>query len=67
MPFEEGIVPFVETFEALAEVGFCGPMGVEMWADMDTTGDPLNSAIAARKLVEHLMASVWGKQPMLVN
>jgi L-ribulose-5-phosphate 3-epimerase len=67
VPFEEGIVPFVETFEALAQVGFCGPMGVEMWADMDTTGDPLNSAIAARKLVEHLMATVWGRQTMPGN
>jgi L-ribulose-5-phosphate 3-epimerase len=67
VPFEEGIVPFVETFEALAQVGFCGPMGIEMWADMDTTGDPLNSAVAARKLAEHLMTTVWGKQPMPVN
>ena len=67
VPFETGIVPFIETFEALAEVGFCGPMGIEMWADMDTTGDPLNSAIAARKLAEHLMATVWGKQPVPAN
>jgi L-ribulose-5-phosphate 3-epimerase len=63
VPFKEGIVPFVETFEALAQVGFRGPMGVEMWADMDTTGDPLDSAVAARKLVEHLMTTVWDKQP----
>jgi L-ribulose-5-phosphate 3-epimerase len=67
VPFKKGIVPFVETFEALAQIGFCGPMGVEMWADMDTTGDPLNSAIAARKLVEHLMTTVWGKQTMPAN
>jgi L-ribulose-5-phosphate 3-epimerase len=67
VPFEEGIVPFVETFEALAQIGFCGPIGIEMWADMDTTGDPLNSAIGARNLVEHLMTTVWGKQPMPVN
>jgi len=67
VPFETGIVPFVETFEALAQVGFCGPMGVEMWADMDTTGDPLNSAIAARKLVDQLMTTVWGRQPIPAN
>ena len=67
VPFEEGIVPFVETFEALAQVGFCGPMGVEMWADMDTTGNPLNSAIAARELVEHLMTTVWDKQTVPAN
>ncbi len=67
VPFEKGIVPFIETFEALAEIGFCGPMGIEMWADMDTTGDPLNSAIDARKLAEHLMTTVWGKEPMPVT
>jgi L-ribulose-5-phosphate 3-epimerase len=67
VPFETGIVPFVETFEALAQVGFCGLMGVEMWADMDTTGNPLNSVIAARELAEHLMITVWGKQPVPIN
>jgi L-ribulose-5-phosphate 3-epimerase len=67
VPFETGIVPFVETFEALAQIGFCGPMGVEMWADMDTTGDPLNSTIAARRLVAQLMTSVWGQQTTPIN
>jgi len=42
-------------------------MGVEMWADMDTTGDPLNSAIAARKLVDQLMTTVWSRQPIPAN
>ncbi len=67
VPFEQGIVPFVETFEALAQIGFCGPLGVEMWADMDTTGNPLNSAIAARRLVEHLITTVWGGQTAPAN
>jgi L-ribulose-5-phosphate 3-epimerase len=59
VPFEEGIVPFVETFQALARIGFWGPMGVEMWGQMDTRRDPLAAAIAARKLVERLTAIAW--------
>jgi L-ribulose-5-phosphate 3-epimerase len=57
--FEEGIVPFLETFQALAQIGFWGPLGVEMWADMDTSGDPLASATSARGLVEHLITRAW--------
>jgi L-ribulose-5-phosphate 3-epimerase len=59
VPFEKGIVPFVETFQSLARIGFCGLLGVEMWADMDESGDPLSSAIAARELVEHLITVAW--------
>jgi L-ribulose-5-phosphate 3-epimerase len=59
VPFETGIVPLAQTFEALARIGFSGLMGVEMWADMDTSGDPLASAVAARQLVDRLMAQAW--------
>jgi len=59
VPFETGIVPLEETFRALAQVGFWGPLGVEMWADMDSGGDPLASAIAARELVDRLVAAAW--------
>jgi L-ribulose-5-phosphate 3-epimerase len=59
VPFEEGIVPFVETFQALARIGFWGPMGVEMWGQMDARRDPLADAIAARRLVERLTAIAW--------
>jgi L-ribulose-5-phosphate 3-epimerase len=61
VPFEEGIVPFAETFKALAQVGFWGPLGVEMWADMDSGGDPLASAMAARKLVDRLVKGAWSE------
>lgn len=59
VPFETGIVPFQETFHALAQVGFWGPLGVEMWASMDEGGDPVASAVAARKLVERLVKAAW--------
>ncbi len=59
VPFEAGIVPFVETFRALAQIGFWGPLGIEIWSDMDASGDPLTSAIAARELVEHLITVAW--------
>jgi L-ribulose-5-phosphate 3-epimerase len=57
VPFEAGDVPFEETFQTLAEIGFCGPLTVEMWADMDPSGDPLSSAAAARRLVARLIGS----------
>jgi L-ribulose-5-phosphate 3-epimerase len=59
VPFESGIVPLVETFQALAQVGFWGPLGVEMWAARDESGDPLSSVTAARKLVARLVATAW--------
>ncbi len=59
VPFEEGIVPFVETFQSLARIGFCGLLGVEMWADMDESGDPVASAVSARQLVNRLIAEAW--------
>jgi L-ribulose-5-phosphate 3-epimerase len=58
VPFEEGHVPFIETFRTLAEVGFSGPMTVEMWADMDA-GDPLASVREARQLVARLATETW--------
>jgi L-ribulose-5-phosphate 3-epimerase UlaE len=34
VPFGNGIVPFQDTFRALAETGFWGLLGVEMWGQM---------------------------------
>jgi L-ribulose-5-phosphate 3-epimerase len=59
VPFEEGDVPFGETFEALAEMGFWGPLTVEMWAQMDDSGDPMNAVVAARQLVDRLVDMAW--------
>lgn len=55
IPFGTGIVPFEAVFAALARMGFCGLFTVEMWADMDLTGDPLASTAAARQFVARLM------------
>jgi L-ribulose-5-phosphate 3-epimerase len=65
VPFEKGIVPFVETFQALAQIGFCGLLAVEMWASMDASGDPLASAIAARQLVERLTSTSWANKQLI--
>jgi len=59
IPFETGIVPLTETFEALAATGFWGLLNVEMWADMDATGNPVSTAMAARDLVRRLVAHAW--------
>ncbi len=60
VPFETGIVPFHDVFKALEEMGFWGPLAVEMWADMDPDGDPFKSAVQARKLMDHLITTAWG-------
>ncbi len=67
VPFGGGIVPFAETFQALAQIGFCGPLGIEMWADMDKTGNPVNSAVAVRKFVERLMTTAWAESQAADN
>ena len=57
VPFGEGIVPFTETFRTLTQIGFSGPLGVEMWADMDKSGDPVKKAVEARNFVEQLISA----------
>lgn len=65
VPFEKGIVPFVETFQSLARIGFCGLLGVEMWADMDESGDPFASAVSARQLVDRLITEAWPESNLI--
>ena len=59
IPFEKGIVPFRETFHALAQTGFWGVLGVEMWGHMNAGEDPVAAAAAARRLVDNLVAEAW--------
>ncbi len=51
-------------FAALARIGFWGPVGVEMWSDLDASGGPLSSAIATRELVEHLITEAWAESKL---
>ncbi|MGB5843153.1 MAG: L-ribulose-5-phosphate 3-epimerase [Anaerolineales bacterium] len=57
--FESGTVPLRDVFRTLAEIGFWGPMVVEMWAHMQPGGNALEPAIQARKLVDQLISSAW--------
>lgn len=54
VPFEQGIVPFGEVFRTLAELDYSGPLTVEMWAHLDTSGDPAQAATEAHQLVSRL-------------
>jgi L-ribulose-5-phosphate 3-epimerase len=65
VPFGEGIVPFRESFQALARVGFWGMLGVEMWGKMHTGEDPVISAAAARRFVAELVSTeTWATDPL---
>lgn len=55
VPFEQGIVPFHKVFRTLAELDFSGPMVVEMWAHLDTSGDPTQAVSKARQMVSRLV------------
>jgi L-ribulose-5-phosphate 3-epimerase len=57
IPFEEGIVPFKETFQTLAEIGFWGMLGVEIWGDRHAGDNPIAAAAEAREFVESLVAA----------
>jgi L-ribulose-5-phosphate 3-epimerase len=60
VPFGAGNVRFEEAFKTLHEMNYTGPIGVEMWAQMDQTGDPLNTTIRAREFVERQIRKAWG-------
>jgi L-ribulose-5-phosphate 3-epimerase len=65
VPFGEGIVPFRESFQALASMGFWGMLGVEMWGEMHAGEDPIVSAAAARRFVAELVsAETWATDPL---
>lgn len=53
--FGKGTVPFDKVFRVLGELGFSGPCVVEMWAHLDTTGDPIKAAAEARHFVSQLI------------
>jgi L-ribulose-5-phosphate 3-epimerase len=59
VPFGEGIVPFKETFRALAQTGFWGLLGVEIWGQMHADQDPIAAVAAARSFVDDLVADAW--------
>jgi L-ribulose-5-phosphate 3-epimerase len=59
VPFEKGIVPFRETFNALVQTGFWGLIGVEIWGSMHEGEDPIESVAAARRFVNDLVVEAW--------
>ena len=64
IPFEEGIVPFKETFRTLASMGFWGLLGVEIWGDRHAGENPVAAAAFARQFVADLVAAeTWVTGP----
>ncbi len=59
VPFEKGIVPFRETFQALVQTGFWGLIGIEIWGSMHAGEDPVASVAAARRFVGDLVSEAW--------
>jgi L-ribulose-5-phosphate 3-epimerase len=60
VPFGDGIVPFQDTFRALAQTGFWGLLGIEVWGQMHADEDPIAAAAACRRFVEDLVAAeIW--------
>jgi len=50
VPFGEGDVSFAAVFSELAQLGYCGPLTVEMWADR-SEANPVDTARKARAFV----------------
>lgn len=63
VPFEHGNVPLYEVFRTLVEINFSGPLVVEMWADLDTSGDSTRAAAEANRLVQRYLHASRGDSP----
>jgi L-ribulose-5-phosphate 3-epimerase len=60
VPFGEGIMHFQETFRALAQTGFWGLIGIEIWGDRHAAGDdPVAAVATARRFVGNLVDETW--------
>jgi len=59
--FEKGDVPFRSVFQAISDIGFFGPLVVEMWEQLQTDGDSFDQAVQARKMVDQLISDAWNQ------
>lgn len=59
--FEKGDVPFRSVFQAISDIGFFGPLVVEMWEQLQTDGDSFDQAVQARKMVDQLISDTWNQ------
>jgi L-ribulose-5-phosphate 3-epimerase len=55
----QGMVPIQESFQLLARMGFTGPLVMEMWAQLDPTGDPIASATKALDTLDKWIDDAW--------
>ena len=63
VPLGKGMVQFQETFKLLAQIGFSGPLVMEMWAHLDPTDDPIGSAAQARIILDGWISGAWNELP----
>jgi L-ribulose-5-phosphate 3-epimerase len=59
VPLGAGIVKFQQCFTLLASMGFSGPFVMEMWAHLDTGGDPVGSVTRARASLNQWISTAW--------
>jgi L-ribulose-5-phosphate 3-epimerase len=64
VPLGQGVVRFKETFRLLSQIGFSGPLVMEMWAHLDPNGDPIGTVTRAREILDIWISDAWGEQPI---
>ena len=55
----EGTVPIKQALKLLARSGYSGPILMEMWADLDSAGNPLGSLTKAREILDRWISEAW--------
>lgn len=56
----QGTVQIQESLSLLAQMGFTGPLEMELWSHLDPNNDPIGSLTHSREILDGWISDAWG-------